>query len=194
MRLHRPPDLLVERQPPGGAVGVQVREGALRGPAEATRLGVPPPVAVDAAVRTVRGVGLGSAAGLVNAVLRRLAREGADGGIDLGNGGGDLGLFGLCQKHLFPGLFFEGLNGFLPLGEPLQALGDGFQGPPPANQLKADSTVVSARILQRRFGIVKAATKMSIDVPAPKVKSPDALSKMPIPEPPLFSDVVPSKR
>jgi 16S rRNA (cytosine967-C5)-methyltransferase len=48
------------------------------GLAEATRLGVPPPVAVDAAVRTVRGVGLGSAAGLVNAVLRR-AVDGFDG-------------------------------------------------------------------------------------------------------------------
>jgi 16S rRNA (cytosine967-C5)-methyltransferase len=38
---------------------------------EATRLGVPPPVAVDAAVRLVRTLGIGSASGMVNAVLRR---------------------------------------------------------------------------------------------------------------------------
>lgn len=38
---------------------------------EATRLGVPPPVAVDAAVRLVRSLGIGSASGMVNAVLRR---------------------------------------------------------------------------------------------------------------------------
>ena len=34
--------------------------------------------------------------------------------------------------------------------------------------MNADSTVVSPRIRQSRLGIVKAATKMSIDVPAPK--------------------------
>lgn len=41
---------------------------------EATGLGVPAPVATDAAVRLVRQLGKGSAAGMVNAVLRR-ARE-----------------------------------------------------------------------------------------------------------------------
>ncbi len=49
----------------------EVRAVLRVGLVEATRLGVPSPVAVDAAVRTVRGVGVGSAAGLVNAVLRR---------------------------------------------------------------------------------------------------------------------------
>jgi 16S rRNA (cytosine967-C5)-methyltransferase len=38
---------------------------------EAADLGVPPPVATDAAVRLVRRLGKGSAAGMVNAVLRR---------------------------------------------------------------------------------------------------------------------------
>jgi len=49
----------------------EVRAVLRLGLVEATRLGVPAPVAVDAAVRTVRSVGLGSASGLVNAVLRR---------------------------------------------------------------------------------------------------------------------------
>lgn len=49
----------------------EVRAVLRLGLVEAARLGVPSPVAVDAAVRTVRGTGVGSAAGLVNAVLRR---------------------------------------------------------------------------------------------------------------------------
>ena len=55
--------------------------------------------------------------------------------------------------------------------------------------MKADSTVVSARILHSRLGMVKATTKMSIDVPAPKkaavttsLAKPDTLEiRVPVP-------------
>lgn len=49
----------------------EVRAALRIGLFEATELGVPPPVAVDAAVRAVRRLGRGAAAGLVNAVLRK---------------------------------------------------------------------------------------------------------------------------
>lgn len=49
----------------------EVRAALRLGLFEATELGVPPPVAVDAAVRLVRRLGRGAASGLVNAVLRR---------------------------------------------------------------------------------------------------------------------------
>jgi len=49
----------------------EVRATLRLGLAEAVILGVPPPVAVDGAVRLVRRLGKGSASGMVNAVLRR---------------------------------------------------------------------------------------------------------------------------
>lgn len=52
-----------------GEVRAVLRLGLL----EVCRLGVPPPVATDAGVRLVRSLGKASAAGMVNAVLRRAA-------------------------------------------------------------------------------------------------------------------------
>jgi 16S rRNA (cytosine967-C5)-methyltransferase len=53
----------------------EVRAVLRVGLVEAARLGVPAPIAVDAAVRTARAVGFTSASGLVNAVLRRAADD-----------------------------------------------------------------------------------------------------------------------
>jgi 16S rRNA (cytosine967-C5)-methyltransferase len=63
--LNRPP----ERLDP------EVRAAARLGLFEAAVLGVPPPVATDGAVHLARRLGKGSAAGLVNAVLRRAIPE-----------------------------------------------------------------------------------------------------------------------
>ncbi|HHQ47448.1 MAG TPA: hypothetical protein ENK19_01015, partial [Acidobacteria bacterium] len=53
----------------------EVRAVLRLGLAEAETMGVPPAVAVDGAVHLVRRLGKGSAAGLVNAVLRRAVRS-----------------------------------------------------------------------------------------------------------------------
>ncbi len=56
---------------PMGRLDPEVRATLRLGLAEAVILGVPPPVAVDGAVRLIRHLGKGSASGMVNAVLRR---------------------------------------------------------------------------------------------------------------------------
>ncbi len=68
-------DTLVERPLEGAnAIGAQVlRLGA----AQLLFLGTPPHAAVDTSVRLVEGAGLHHLKGLVNAVLRRIARDGA---------------------------------------------------------------------------------------------------------------------
>ncbi len=60
---------------PIGRLDAEVRVALRLGLFEALHLGVPPPVATDAAAHLVRRLGKGSAAAMVNAVLRRAVRE-----------------------------------------------------------------------------------------------------------------------
>lgn len=81
LRWRRLLDRILDRHSrrPVARLDQEVRAALRIGLLEAVELGVPAPVAVDGAVRTVRAAGRGAAAGFVNAVLRRAAGEGRRG-------------------------------------------------------------------------------------------------------------------